>query len=1314
MRKIKLLLFLICLSLIMPGIKAQEQDTLRSLIFSEWRGGWARGDNYMEFANVGDDTLDLSRFMVQWINGNGQQLAWENEQWRYATPALTGRLYMNGMLPPGETYLIYSEQGNTRDDLYAIADTTSVNADRNLLFNYGGHKHILYYFLDNGDSIVIDVANLLLNEALQTVNAADDVAGVAACTRTHTLVRKANIKQGNVDWENSKGVSPEDSEWIVIPNQRDVAPRDEFSFTTTKTHGDFNIDVQSEDVNINEGAKTMEVPWGTYKRDSLINILSIGPGMAWQYLSDTTSYEDSAHVIVQDGDILNLFAAGNEMRMIDFQISLKEPASDLANIFPLLRKNIDGNWVQVYDVLTDLYLTDTSGVITDTVDYILDPEGIDTIGYVIDTVGFVIDTIGPAPDMIGNVPYATRVDSLFKYLEKAPKATWEIDWVDDTERPDLVYGDILKVTAEDGTVHEYVIDVAGYLPNSNPLLGAITWPDKTDFLENWKGDTIPQFDPNKTIYTIELPYGTTSVPALVAHTQSVNATVDISRATTLSGSLENRTTIFNVMPENPDTFNMVYSVIFEVEKDPAKIQDWEGTPFFSEIVTTMRSWQFCVEIVNPGTTPLDLSEYMIVRGLDVIPAADLVALVPEAPTDADFQNRYRSYVPGYKYYDDTTNWVLNPGILSVDADVNPTVDPGGVFVIAAATNNRGDSWTEAELEIFDKEWHDSESSATISDDGVNVRNVAALPKRGSESMYLWKIENDSILEGTKAVGDADDYTLVDMIGDPVADLIWSVAGVSYIDNSRTTTRRKPDIYKGVTNPIESLEAFGAVGDSSDADLSHWIVDLFTTANNGIMTDYIGSHIMNPVTLYISTVTSPVYLVSDGYAGEQDIQGDLASITVSEFYANVTKADTGQVFTLKSGVDGSEKGADDPVVGTDQLVVVSADGMNTTTYTLIDLPIDSNALLELVGDDTGLTISTLTDSTGSITGVIYGSMLKDLSAAVKTVSANAVLNIIDGEGNLIPLQIMNTDSVKVPTVVGDDVYFEVTAQDKVTVMTYKLEPASMASDAFIISSIYAVDQEMSDIAGLMDGTATSTFFASIEVVKGASARLLNKLGQERMDGQLAYDDVLQVMSEDGSAMKTYFITFMNESTPDANQAPEIMLTFTDTTFADPGTIMLSATATDDNLPPPPSLTYLWEVSTDNAADVVIENADQLETNVTFNAKGHYTVTLYVSDGDLTSQADVRVKVGAVGIESILTSSLHIYPNPAKDKLTLELVNMPENSSTVSIYSITGSTVYNEKLSTQSTEIDLSGFESGLYFIKLTSGDRSFTQRVEIQK
>ena len=224
-------------------------------------------------------------------------------------------------------------------------------------------------------------------------------------------------------------------------------------FWTVGNHGDYNLDestLVSSTVDIDWTDSTLTVPWGIRNDDSIMSEFEKKPGIAWHY-SYAKSYEDSAYISARTGDVLTMYAAGNDLDMINFKIQVSEPTADANMVIPMNVPNDDGFYAGSgpYYMVCD------------------NPTGMDTIS---------------GADYRG-IGYATRVDTLFKYLEKAPLANWEIVWVDGNVRTDLKNGDILKVTAENGAVKEYFIKVDIYRKSHNAFLSSITWPDIPEVLQ---------------------------------------------------------------------------------------------------------------------------------------------------------------------------------------------------------------------------------------------------------------------------------------------------------------------------------------------------------------------------------------------------------------------------------------------------------------------------------------------------------------------------------------------------------------------------------------------------------------------------------------------------------------------------------------------------------------------------------------------------------------------------------------------------------------------------------------------------------------
>lgn len=71
----------------------------------------------------------------------------------------------------------------------------------------------------------------------------------------------------------------------------------------------------------------------------------------------------------------------------------------------------------------------------------------------------------------------------------------------------------------------------------------------------------------------------------------------------------------------------------------------------------------------------------------------------------------------------------------------------------------------------------------------------------------------------------------------------------------------------------------------------------------------------------------------------------------------------------------------------------------------------------------------------------------------------------------------------------------------------------------------------------------------------------------------------------------------------------------------------------------------------------------------------------------------------------------YPNPTSGKLIL---SGNKNKAEVKVYTITGAQILNQKLSAGTTTLDLSTQPNGVYFILITSDDKTHFQKIILQK
>lgn len=114
-----------------------------------------------------------------------------------------------------------------------------------------------------------------------------------------------------------------------------------------------------------------------------------------------------------------------------------------------------------------------------------------------------------------------------------------------------------------------------------------------------------------------------------------------------------------------------------------------------------------------------------------------------------------------------------------------------------------------------------------------------------------------------------------------------------------------------------------------------------------------------------------------------------------------------------------------------------------------------------------------------------------------------------------------------------------------------------------------------------------------------------------------------------------------------------------------------------------------------------------TDSTITNFSNYTFLINEGFGDTTA---VIQWCGTVGITESANESLIIFPNPAKEFLTIEVPFQNKNTRII-IYNLKGEEVFNKILSGEFSErIDLSHISSGVYLIHLVDHLHSIKSRV----
>lgn len=1302
--RFKFLLFV----LLWAGI-VNAQDTINYLVITEYRGDVTHRA-YLELTNMGDEPVQLNQFKIgQW--GGGDLLNMETQK----TTEPDHFIPVDKILQPGESYVFatYTEWGPKQfakglegydekmiqDNMLEVADflvyrdedgdeTDLVTEGLQDPFNNQWRANGFYIeqHLSNGDSIVIDqVGGMFIGENGQNLDrtspdAQYSIAGVDNALATQYLIRKFSVKKGNLDFNNARGVDIADSEWIPIPIHGQawrLAP------WTVGNHGDFNLDentLESDMIDVDLDNKTLTVPWGVQRGDDIMSYFTPKPGIGWEYVMSPTA--DSLTHAAQTGDQLYLYVCGSDLDFAVFDIIVEEPAANANMVVPVSNMDPGGGW-----------RTQIDNGYWDWPRVTKHDSGNDTIW-----------------GARGGIPYATRVDSLLERLDKPSNADWEIVFGSGIAKPDLSDGDKLKVTAQDGSVKEYYISVIPYRANSDATLTAIQWPDIPEFYKGifgWLGDTIPGFGDQVFNYNVEVPLMTEGIPALVPTKSDVNATVDVKRARSLSGSPEDRTVTFTVTAEDDSTINN-YSVLLTKEKDPNNKQPYAAEPFISEVTHNIY-WQGSdyMEICNPGNLPLDLSDYMIAMG-----GTDPFSVIADN-NQSDWLNRYEKYIPGYKWQIEAS-WVVEPYIAEQDLSVSSTILPGEVFTMAfvgnehpAMCNTQGfvNPAKNANVQFANKE---TACNTYVNQWGEQISGGDGTPfgKWHANIIYLFKIVNDSIKQGLKPATDPRDFELIDVLGKEDGTL-WTLGNQGI--NNPFSLRRKPEFTQG--NPVLGA-ALGATPE--EAEYNAYNTNYYSAQGFGwpwvmlnILSD-VGKHFFNEPTNYISTVGSLVYKVSEGYKSPQEIKGITTGTTVTAFLENIIKADEGQSLTLTSANDGSVLAVDAMLSLNDTLTVLSADSTNTTKYVLevSEEGLSSDAVLTSEQYEISVDVQPKSASdehtagSGTVSGFEYGTLLQTVINNVD-VPAGATMTVISGDGAYVPLKRLNFDTTYVSVTVNANTYLEVVAENGTTTIIYQLVPDDSQSSAFVLSDLYSVSQNDLLIQFVPRGSNVQSFLSNLVPSRGATIKLVDKWGFERIEGTVADDDRLLVTSADGTRTVTYHIGKLATEFSPANIYLAYILS--NVYGIDQVEYKIHGASGIANI----SEFYSRIRIAPGATAVVVDESGAEKT--TGNLTGSDMVKVTSADGKIVVMYTFGPLTDANALR--VDNQLEFYPNPTNGILN---VSGLEKGQRIQVYNAVGTAVLDIKTNSSREVISLQNEPSGMYLIVVSKENQLIGRYKAIKK
>lgn len=122
-----------------------------------------------------------------------------------------------------------------------------------------------------------------------------------------------------------------------------------------------------------------------------------------------------------------------------------------------------------------------------------------------------------------------------------------------------------------------------------------------------------------------------------------------------------------------------------------------------------------------------------------------------------------------------------------------------------------------------------------------------------------------------------------------------------------------------------------------------------------------------------------------------------------------------------------------------------------------------------------------------------------------------------------------------------------------------------------------------------------------------------------------------------------------------------------------------------------------------------NSSQQNPAHTYTANGNYTATLVVSNSCNSVTLTIPVGITTGITQEQFENALAVFPNPSNGKINVVVSKEITSNTEVSVYSQDGKLIYQSKLKSESSEINLQNQAKGIYFMQLRDANGNTSSR-----